>query len=266
MNKIKESGDPKLALEIILIKIVSEITGNVIGVKINHEKKDVINVKSTQTNEETISLNESAITNENNNVDVQNVDESEINETAAQLEEKQENSTFNIEPNVIEEKILSKDELITEIKRIRVNNTLSRFDKRILIEYRNRMFEINNYRNNSEYQAIVDLIIDRTLKAISDEYMIFESQDNYSVNCFIRELEKIEKLIELVFGKCFKVVTVSTEEWNKIKVEFNNKTVTYEYESENPKYIEELNNIIKKEKEIEDDELTKMFGSCVVHS
>ena len=49
-------------------------------------------------------------------------------------------------------------------------------------------------------------------------------------------------------------------------VSFNNKTVTYEYEEENPKYIEELNKIITKEKEEEDDELTKMFGSCVVHS
>ena len=130
----------------------------------------------------------------------------------------------------------------------------------------NKMCEINNYKNNDEYQTIVDLILDRTLKAVSDEYMIFESSDTYSVNCFIREIEKIEKLLNLVFGTNFKVVTISSEEWEVIKTEFNNKTKEYSYTNENNKYILKLNEIIKQEKNDEEDELKKMFGSCVVES
>ena len=259
INKIKESGDPKLALEIILIKIVSETMGNPLKIKGNDNFPKIKENNEKEKNEpeektDVVEMTQTSCENDENVIE-ENIEENSsepIVEDSDILKEEQE--------------VLSKEELIKKIQDLRINNTLSRFDKRTLLEYRNRMIEINNYRNDPTYQAIVDLIVDRTLKAISDEYMIFESQDNYSVNCFIRELDKIEQLIELVFGKRFKVVTVSVEEWNKIKVSFNNKTVTYEYEEENPKYIEELNKIITKEKEEEDDELTKMFGSCVVHS
>ena len=57
-----------------------------------------------------------------------------------------------------EQEVLSKEELIKKIQDLRINNTLSRFDKRTLLEYRNRMIEINNYRNDPTYKAIVDLI------------------------------------------------------------------------------------------------------------
>ena len=259
INNLKNSGDPRLSLELILIKIASATLGNPLKIKENeefskNEEKVEKEKNEVQNNEENVLCTQTSL----------NVCEDQICENEEEDVQKYDVEEKNVVVEDTEQ--MSKDELIKKIQDIRINNTLSRFDKRTLLDYRNRMLEINNYRNDPIYQTIVDLIVDRTLKAMSDEYMVFESQDNYSVNCFIRELDKIEELIELVFGKKFKVVTVSSSEWNEIKISFNNKTVTYEYLEENPKYINKLTEIIKKEKENEDDELMKMFGSCVVHS
>lgn len=280
IQKLKESSDPKLAFELVLIKLCGEKIGSqMINSNDNIERKEVLEMSKVDKNnmaEGTNQIEETVITEKCDEVEVVKFNEKL---SGNNIQEKEGNVENNIANEDISEKVitneheaqepeeeLSKDELIRKIQKIRVENTLSKFDKRKLIEFRNKMCEINNYKNNDEYQTIVDLILDRTLKAVSDEYMIFESSDTYSVNCFIREIEKIEKLLNLVFGTNFKVVTISSEEWEVIKTEFNNKTKEYSYTNENNKYILKLNEIIKQEKNDEEDELKKMFGSCVVES
>ena len=280
IQKLKESSDPKLAFELVLIKLCGKKIGSqMINSNDNIERKEVLEMSKVDKNnmaEGTNQIEETVITEKCDVVEVVKFNEKL---SGNNIQEKEGNVQNNIANEDISEKVitneheaqepeeeLSKDELIRKIQKIRVENTLSKFDKRKLIEFRNKMCEINNYKNNDEYQTIVDLILDRTLKAVSDEYMIFESSDTYSVNCFIREIEKIEKLLNLVFGTNFKVVTISSEEWEVIKTEFNNKTKEYSYTNENNKYILKLNEIIKQEKNDEEDELKKMFGSCVVES
>ena len=280
IQKLKESSDPKLAFELVLIKLCGKKIGSqMINSNDNIERKEVLEMSKVDKNnmaEGTNQIEETVITEKCDVVEVVKFNEKL---SGNNIQEKEGNVENNIANEDISEKVitneheaqepeeeLSKDELIRKIQKIRVENTLSKFDKRKLIEFRNKMCEINNYKNNDEYQTIVDLILDRTLKAVSDEYMIFESSDTYSVNCFIREIEKIEKLLNLVFGTNFKVVTISSEEWEVIKTEFNNKTKEYSYTNENNKYILKLNEIIKQEKNDEEDELKKMFGSCVVES
>ena len=263
IQKLKDSSDPKLAFEIVLIKLC--------GNKFKINSNTVVQDKISNNTEDNIIVQSKDLIDENAKMEHEETQEQIINKDIdSQTQESEvfveENATEDEISNETNEKNLSKDELIKEIQKIRVNNTLSKFDKRKLLEYRNKMTEINNYKNNDEYQTIVDLILDRTLKAVSDEYMIFESSDTYSVNCFIREIEKIEKLINLVFGTKFKVVTISADEWEIIKNEFNNKSKQYVYTNENENYILKLNEIINKEKDDEEDELTKMFGSCVVQS
>ena len=280
IQKLKESSDPKLAFELVLIKLCGKKIGSqMINSNDNIERKEVLEMSKVDKNnmaEGTNQIEETVITEKCDVVEVVKINEKLSGNNIQEKEGNVENDIANedISENVITneheaqepEEELSKDELIRKIQKIRVENTLSKFDKRKLIEFRNKMCEINNYKNNDEYQTIVDLILDRTLKAVSDEYMIFESSDTYSVNCFIREIEKIEKLLNLVFGTNFKVVTISSEEWEVIKTEFNNKTKEYSYTNENNKYILKLNEIIKQEKNDEEDELKKMFGSCVVES
>ena len=280
IQKLKESSDPKLAFELVLIKLCGKKIGSqMINSNDNIERKEVLEMSKVDKNnmaEGTNQIEETVITEKCDVVEVVKFNEKLSGNNIQEKEGNVENDIANedISENVITneheaqepEEELSKDELIRKIQKIRVENTLSKFDKRKLIEFRNKMCEINNYKNNDEYQTIVDLILDRTLKAVSDEYMIFESSDTYSVNCFIREIEKIEKLLNLVFGTNFKVVTISSEEWEVIKTEFNNKTKEYSYTNENNKYILKLNEIIKQEKNDEEDELKKMFGSCVVES
>lgn len=280
IQKLKESSDPKLAFELVLIKLCGKKIGSqMINSNDNIERKEVLEISKVDENnmaEGTNQIEETVITEKCDVVEVVKINEKLSGNNIQEKEGNVENDIANedISENVITneheaqepEEELSKDELIRKIQKIRVENTLSKFDKRKLIEFRNKMCEINNYKNNDEYQTVVDLILDRTLKAVSDEYMIFESSDTYSVNCFIREIEKIEKLLNLVFGTNFKVVTISSEEWEVIKTEFNNKTKEYSYTNENNKYILKLNEIIKQEKNDEEDELKKMFGSCVVES
>ena len=99
-------------------------------------------------------------------------------------------------------------------------------------------------------------LCDSKFKAASDEYLIFV-YDNASVsNSFNENVDIIEELVSKVLSNKYRVISVSSDEWEVIKNDFNSKKREYVY-------VEEV--IVKHESK-SNDEIADMFNDVVEYS
>ena len=144
----------------------------------------------------------------------------------------------------------------TIFKDIRVDNTLSRFDKSIIREINGRLDELKNYLLDKNYGKWASLLLDGKLKATSSEYVIFV-YDNYDIsNLFNSNFLIIENLLEKILTKRYKVVSVSFDEWEQIRDLFNSKKKKFIYRPENGQF--DNLNVVQS-----DDEIASMFEDVV---
>ena len=201
--EMKNNNNTKLLLELALIKIISE--------------DKPVNI-SNKENEQKTTKKESEIKIQNPNKNLQ----------------KQNDQTYE-EPQkkVIVEKKDDNYELKKKIKQIRIDNTLSNFSKRHLMEILPNLENLNNMLLDPDYSSIASMILDGKLKAASDEYLIFVYKNERLANLFNENILSIESLLERTFDKKYKIIATDIEEWEKIKLEFNKKTRKFEYVKEN---------------------------------
>ena len=116
-----------------------------------------------------------------------------------------------------------------DLKKIRINNTLCNFNKKELLDFIPLVNKINDI-NETQYNEIKKIINKGTVKAVGKENIIFLLEDES--NIFNNNLELIDELFEKTFNKKYKLISVSLDEWEIIKKEFNNKEKKYEYIAE----------------------------------
>lgn len=176
---------------------------------------------------------------------------------------------------VVESKIEKKEtndkikQNIEELKKIRINNTLSKFNKQEFISFKNKIDNIKELLMEPDYSSVVSLILDGELKAKGEDNLIFVYKIKNLEECFNQSLIEIEKVFEMVFKEKIKPIAVSEEEWEPIKIEFNksmkSKTNNYEYIEEvmTLKEIYDIkdNDNISKKNEIED-----IFEDMIVYN
>lgn len=146
-------------------------------------------------------------------------------------------------------------------KQTRIQNTLSKFSKKELLEIKNSL-NCDEYLLDDKYNQYASLIMDGTLKAASDEYLIFVYKTVHLENTFNNNIINIEKFIDKVLSKSYKCVAVSEEEWNTIKEQFNNKSKKYEYQEETIN----IEDILKKNKTNKVDDMKNLFGDLVEYN
>ena len=145
---------------------------------------------------------------------------------------------------------------LLEIKKIRVDNTLSKFNKKELIEIKSKLEDgLKELLLNPDYSEPASMILDGTLKAASQDNLIFVYKTNRISNLFNENLIKTENTIEQVLNKKYNLIAVDMEEWDIIKDEFNNKKRTFIYKKENF----DINNILKEEK----SDIINMFEDII---
>lgn len=134
---------------------------------------------------------------------------------------------------IISEDVKSK---LSHLKKIRINNTLSKFEKKELISFKDELDNIKEMLMNPDYSSIVSLILDGELKAKGEDYLIFVYNVPNLEEYFNNSLIEIESVLNTQFNKNYKPIAVSSDEWDKIKHEFNENLKrginTYEYEEE----------------------------------
>lgn len=249
---MKKISDPKLLLELSFIKIIDKMKQkNIISIESN--------IKSEPKNK-----------NSNNNIEVKNtVEEKKLdNKTNENADEKKVENIIDTTNNdkVITSTINNEENISWEIKKeyndfveLRVNNTLSEFSKKDTIELKNQLQDLMDFIFDEKYSNIVSTIMDGTLKAASDKYIIFTYKTPHLSYLFNKNLFDIEELIEKKLNKHYSVISVPEEKWEIIKQEFNTKSKVYNYILESPDSME----VLRKLKNDSTDDMTNLFGNLV---
>ena len=249
---MKKISDPKLLLELSFIKIIDKMKQkNIISIESN--------IKSEPKNK-----------NNNNNIEVKNtVEEKKLdNKTKENTDEKKVENIINTTNNdkVITNTINNVENISWEIEKeyndfveLRVNNTLSEFSKKDTIELKNQLQDLMDFIFDEKYSNIVSTIMDGTLKAASDKYIIFTYKTPHLSYLFNKNLFDIEALIEKKLNKHYSVISVPEEKWEIIKQEFNTKSKVYNYTLESTDSME----VLKKLKNDSTDDMTNLFGNLV---
>ncbi len=240
INDIKISSDPKLSMEILIIKECSKMEENIsreIILETKENKKTII-----MNEEKAIQINREIIKTQTNVLE---------KESDVLVEEKKEIYTETEEVKKVNLKL---DELIE----LRVNNTLAKFNKGLLKNIKEQLFGVSDYLLDDRYSKYASILLDGELKAASDENMIFVYQTKNTSEEFNINILLIEELISQLLEKNYKVISVDIEKWEIIKNEFNNKQKKYDYI---PETSELLSCLINSNQEI--NELDNIFGDIV---
>lgn len=290
IKNIKNSGDPLLAFELLILKYcnydnekyeIKMIDDEIKEMNcINKEVSTIQEISSTSNNNQLSIANECL---ENTDNSKENSIEYDVESESNFLDEKEENNQLqNVEmknENINNEKTLEFDEnnnienensceeydklpieeLISRLQKIRIDNTLSKFNKQILLSFKDKMNDFKKYSSSVNYSFAADLILDGQLKAISNEYVVFMYSSQLTADVFNRKLDLVEELISKVFGHKLKAISIDEENWNVIKKEFNEKTREFSYNTED----ESISKYLLKKVNNEKSDLDELYGSLV---
>ena len=170
---------------------------------------------------------------------------------------------------VYETKETSKQTLkkIESLKKLRINNTLSKFDKKELLSFKKEFPKVEELLMDPDYSSIVSLILDGDLKAKGDKYLIFVYKIKNLEELFNQSLIEIEKAFNLIFNEEYKPIAVFKDDWEIIKDDFNknlkeNKnSYLFKEEKETLEEIYEL----KKERENK-NQIEEIFEDVIVYN
>ena len=118
---------------------------------------------------------------------------------------------------------------IEEIKNIRINNALCDFNKKKYLEFKNKIDDIRIMLMNPDYSELTSLVLDGEIKAFGNNIIIIVYKNNHLSKLFNNQIIELSKLFKEVYNENIKLISTTTDEWNKIKDEFNNKKKKYEY-------------------------------------
>ena len=168
-----------------------------------------------------------------------------------------------------EEKVESKDIINEEsnkpsfdskLKDIRISNTLSKFNKKNMLELKKKQDAIRLYILDDDCGKYAALLLDGEIKAASDEYIIYVYNSEEDSILFNNNLLALEKLYERATGLKYKLISVSISDWEIIKDEFNSKKKKYEY-------VEEKESIpVKKDKSNVNPDIDNLFDGIVEYT
>ena len=160
-------------------------------------------------------------------------------------------------------------ENIEKLKKIRINNTLSKFNKQEFITFKQDLDNIKELLMDPDYSSVVSLILDGELKAKGSRNLLFMYKLKNLEECFNLSLIEIEKVLKKVFNEELKPIAISEEEWEPIKIEFNKhiklKTNVYEYREEIMS-LKEIYDIKDKENISNINEIEEIFEDMIVYS
>jgi len=143
-----------------------------------------------------------------------------------------------------------------ERKNRRIENTLSRFNKKTLLNLKSNVDLLKKYSLDDKLGKYATLLLDGMIKAASDEYAIFVYASDSDEELFNTHLELLEKVYNKSMNSCYKLIAVTSDEWDTIKTEFNGKQKTYNYVKET----------ISKKKESKKNELDNLFNDIVEYT
>ena len=220
MLDIKKSGNPKIFIEMLLIKYIKDISGDKI---ISQEIKVDENLDTLGNNEKHVSLSE----NNDKSIETPSIveeDEEEFDFDKEYSDEEDEYNDVFTDRNTVEENVLenSNDEQrkiinIDEIMKVRVNNTLACANKNILNQEIDNMKLLNDFTFDQEIGYIVCNLLDSNVRAASEDNIIISFEYDSIVKQNLMELEKIIYVYNKITNSNKKIAIITDEEWENEK-------------------------------------------------
>lgn len=151
-------------------------------------------------------------------------------------------------------------EKLKQIKEIRINNALSGFNKKELLNLKEKQDDLKPLLIDLDYSMYVSIILDGELKAVSDNNLIYVFNTETNADLFNQNIIKIEETLEKVFGKKYSVIATDNISWEIIKKEFNSKIKQYIYQEETI----DINEIF--EEGSSSNEIENLFGNEIEYN
>ena len=231
MFDIKKSGNPKIFIEMLLIKYIKDVSGDKI---ISREIKNVVaddvgNIELEVNSSNLVVSNEDINTKNDKNLNVSEEvnEEGDADEYDFEKEfsdEEYEYSELNVGEHVVEEGSFEDDEKeqrniinIDEIMKARVNNTLACANKGILKLEVENMKMLNDFTFDQEIGYIVCNLLDSTVRAASEECIIISFEYDSIVKQNLLELDKITYVYNKITNSNKKFAIITDSEWESEK-------------------------------------------------
>ncbi len=149
------------------------------------------------------------------------------------------------------------NDIVNEIKKIRINNALSGANKKLKIEFLDNFNIIEEYMSSKKYNGIANILKKSNIEVVSNKNIIFSFKNNFDAVLFEKNNIEIDEFITKVFKNEYKTTAVTNEEWKKIKEKYIAKVKngsTYSYIDEKKINSKKNNNTELEEK------LNDIFG------
>ena len=105
-------------------------------------------------------------------------------------------------------------------KSIDINNCFATASKKYKEDFISKFDNIKDYLTVKEYNSIAKLLLKSSVQAVGDKNAILTFSNNFEVVLFDNNSEEANKLINKVLDSNYKTISISEEEWNKIKEEY----------------------------------------------
>ena len=232
MFDIKKSGNPKVYIEMLLIKYIKDFSDSKnISQEINDNNTENVNLNVTKDNNFKVVLQKNEQKVEKVDVSIQSSDsedEEEYDFDKEFADDYDDESTYaSIKPNDI---LTSNDEDIVhdefkivqnidEIINVRVNNVLATANKNILNLELENMKKLNDFTFDQEIGYIVCSLLDSKIRAASNDGIIISYEYDSIVKRNLQELEKMIYVYNKITDSDKKIAIITDEQW---EIEKNN--------------------------------------------
>ena len=224
-NDVKNNLDPYDFLEIVLLKYIN----------ISNSSSEILQ-------------------HSDNTVSQKNIEQ----ETSAKVDENLGNSNELIDDN---RKTANKCMIIEQT---RINNTFALANKAALNKYKEKWNDFITYESNAN-KKLLSYILDTNIVVASEEYSIITNSLEGTVNLINENIQSLEKDLKKFYGIDCKLIAITNEKWNKIKLEYINnikKGFKYSIINEEISTIADGDTKNDKNKQLE-DLANEIFGSNV---
>ena len=253
--EMKNNNNSKLLFELAFIKIISDKNNEIVE-KNEQKSENLLKVpeKNLQIKEKIIEKVENSPKNVENFTKKQTKSE-QLSPTSLNESVKDEKKIQNAKK--INDKLHSN---IEQIKQIRIDNTLAKFNKKELKNIIPALELLNDLLINPDYSHAASILLDGTLKAASDENLIFVYKTKRLSDLFNENLPILEETIAKILNKKYNLIATNLDEWEIIKNDFNNKLRPFIYKEEQFN----LEDIFKEDES--EDNIQSMFEDIIEYN
>lgn len=250
-----KNNNSKLLFELAFIKIISD-KNNIIVEK--NEQKTKNSVKNIEESSKVIQKDIENVEKSLKNVENLQKKQTKNEQSTPSLLEKTNETTQNFQTvKKVNNKLHSN---LKHIKEIRIDNTLAKFNKKELKNIIPALELLNDLLINPDYSQAASILLDGTLKAASEENLIFVYKTKRLSDLFNENLLILEETIAKILNKKYNLIATNLDEWEIIKNDFNNKLRPFIYKEEQFN----LEDIFKEDES--EDNIQSMFEGIIEYN